>query len=106
MAERGSSPPARGALTGASHQLSLDSPILLCLVAVQGIDAGEFSRGLMTHAAEAVRHGIRSAVDVLARAAEGVQKAQLKGSATVCIYVDPTVLLTRYLRVSNRHKRI
>jgi len=51
----------------------------------QGIDAGEFSRGLMAHAAQAVRHGIRTAMDVLGRAAEGVQKAELKGSATVCI---------------------
>eukprot|EP00238_Polyblepharides_amylifera_P015904 CAMPEP_0196584316 /NCGR_PEP_ID=MMETSP1081-20130531/46634_1 /TAXON_ID=36882 /ORGANISM="Pyramimonas amylifera, Strain CCMP720" /LENGTH=462 /DNA_ID=CAMNT_0041905483 /DNA_START=388 /DNA_END=1776 /DNA_ORIENTATION=+ len=65
----------------------------------QGIDAGEFSRGLMTHASTAVASGTSCAQEVLKDAAAAVKQSELKGSATVCIVtVD---LQKRMLRSAN-----
>ena len=54
----------------------------------QGIDAGEYSRMLMSSAAEALRSGqIDRPTALLAHAHEEVTKAGMKGSTTACVVV-------------------
>ncbi|OUS49287.1 Serine/threonine protein phosphatase [Ostreococcus tauri] len=54
----------------------------------QGIDAGEYSRALMTHAAEALISGaIVRPTAMMAHAYDEVNNAGMKGSTTACIVV-------------------